>query len=67
MIDYLVEKVDDIWTIFKGEEPLGRVISQRDGNAIIDELHRCRSADLRDRIIRAVTDAIEDEFDQEAG
>lgn len=66
MTDYALEQIDDIWTIVKNGEDIGRVISKRDGEAILSELKGYGNGVLRDRVLSAVNDAIEGEFEETA-
>ena len=58
----LVMTDDDIPTIMRGAETIGRALTKRDGAAIVDVLNSL-STDLRDQILSAVSDAIEGCFD----
>lgn len=56
---------DDLPTIVRGDETIGRALTPRDGQALVDELNHSRSPDgLRDQLLSAVTDAIEEAFEE---
>jgi hypothetical protein len=54
---------DDIWTVFQGEMPIGRAVSRKDAEDFCTALNGLLGADLRDRLLSAVNDAIEECFD----
>jgi hypothetical protein len=45
------------------ETTIGRALTKNDGEAIAEELNRAGTAALRDNILSAVTDAIEEVFE----
>jgi hypothetical protein len=62
-VTYTLEEIDDIWTLLKDGEVLCRVISKPDGEALLEEFKSSGSGALRDRLLSAVNDAIEETFD----
>lgn len=52
-----------IWTVFQGDMPIGRAISRKDADDFCAALNGLLGADLRDRLLSAVGDAIEECFD----
>lgn len=63
MTVYTLEEIDDIWTLLKDGDVLCRVVGERDGDALLAELQSSGSVALRDRLLSAVNDAIEETFD----
>lgn len=58
----LVMSEDGLPEIFQDGTPFARALTERDGKIIVDELN-AGAAGMRDQIIDAVTDAIEQAFE----
>ena len=58
----LVMSEDGLPEIFRDDVPFARALTERDGKIIVDELN-AGAAGMRDEIISAVTDAIEQAFE----
>ena len=54
---------DGIWTVFNGDMPIGRALTKRDADSFADALNGMLGDDLRDRLLAAVNDAVEECFD----
>lgn len=54
---------DGIWTVYNGMMPVGRALTKRDADNFVEALNGILGDDLRDRILSAVNDAIEECFD----
>jgi len=54
---------DGIWTVHQGIMPIGRALTQRDAEAFVEALNGILGNDLRDRLLSAVNDAVEECFD----
>lgn len=54
---------DGIWTVFQGDMPIGRALTQRDAAAFVDALNGVLGNDLRDLVLSAVNDAVEECFE----
>jgi hypothetical protein len=52
-----------IWTVHQGVLPIGRALTKRDADCFVEALNGVLGDDLRDRVLSAVTDAIEECFD----
>lgn len=69
MPDYHCIMIEDLPTIVRGkmgqdiDATIGRALTQKDGEAIVAELNRAGTEGLRDRVLTAVNDAIEEAFD----
>lgn len=59
----LVISEDDLPVIYKDDMPFARALTERDGKKIVDELN-IGSAGMRDRLIDAMTDVIEQAFEE---
>lgn len=59
---YQVTMIDDIAHVMRGDEPIGRALTRKDGEALVLVLNQM-SGDFRDRILAGVTDAIEECFE----
>lgn len=60
---FISVEIDGIWTVFKGDMPIGRAVSKKDADDFAEALNGLLSADLRDRLLSAVNDAIEECFE----
>lgn len=60
---YTIALEDDIWTVFRGDTRIGRAVSQADAGGFADALNGT-GADIRQRILDGVNDAIEGVFDE---
>ena len=56
-------EIDGIWAVYQGDMPIGRAISKKDADDFVSALNGVLAADLRDRLLSAVTDAIEECFE----
>ena len=54
---------DDIWTVYQGCMPIGRALTRRDAESFVEALNGILGNDLRDRLLSAVNDAVEECFD----
>ena len=54
---------DGIWTVYQGDMPIGRALTKRDAESFVDALNGILGTDLRDRLLSAVNDAVEECFD----
>lgn len=54
---------DGIWTVNQGDMPIGRALTERDARSFVDALNGVLADDLRDRLLSAVNDAVEECFD----
>lgn len=54
---------DAIWTVYQGHMPIGRAISKKDAEDFVEAFNKVLGDDLRDRLLAAVNDAIEECFE----
>lgn len=54
---------DGIWTVGQGDMPIGRALTKKDADAFVDALNGILGDDLRDRLLTAVNDAVEECFE----
>jgi hypothetical protein len=54
---------DGIWTVHQGTMPIGRALTKMDADAFVEALNGILGDDLRDRLLSAVNDAVEECFD----
>jgi hypothetical protein len=59
---YAIE-IEGIWTVYQGDMPIGRAVSKKDADDFVAAFNGLLAADLRDRLLSAVTDATEECFD----
>jgi hypothetical protein len=58
-----ISEEDGIWTVYQGSMPIGRALTRKDAEAFFDALNGLLGNDLRDRLLSAVNDAVEECFD----
>jgi len=54
---------DGIWTVFQGTMPIGRALTKKDADDFVEAFNGLLGNDLRDRLLSAVNDAVEECFD----
>lgn len=54
---------DGIWTVRNGDMPIGRALTKKDADDFVQAFNGILGNDLRDRLLSAVNDAIEEVFD----
>jgi GGDEF domain-containing protein len=60
---YTLEK-DGIWTVYKDDHtPIGRALTLKDAHDFVAAFNGIVGHDLRDRLLSAVNDAVEECFD----
>ncbi len=60
---FVASEEDGIWTVFQGGMPIGRTVGRKDAEDFVAALNGLLGADLRDRLLSAVNDAVEECFD----
>lgn len=54
---------DGIWTVYKDHMPIGRALTKKDADDFVEAFNGLLGNDLRDRLLSAVNDAVEECFD----
>lgn len=62
---FTAEDEDGIWTVFQGDMPIGRALTEKDAVDFVEALNGVLGNDLRDRLLSAVSDAVEECFERE--
>ena len=60
---FYAEEENGIWTVYQGGMPIGRALTKKDADDFVEALNGLLGNDLRDRLLSAVNDAVEECFD----
>lgn len=60
---FYASEEDSIWTVYEGNAPIGRALSKKDAESFVETFNGVLGDHLRDRLLTAVNDAIEEIFE----
>ena len=60
---FTASEEDGIWTVYQGSMPIGRALTKKDSDDFVEAFNGLLGVELRDRLLSAVNDAVEECFD----